>query len=127
MGLFGKSGPQGLPPRAAPLPRDIQLRLSQRVSEGRGISVVPAPTGGGLPRACLELHGATGVPLVTTWDPVAGPGGTPMPGNISGRGGTLGLRGSFTKGPRGGGGFWKGDYGGGVRVGRHFGARWLAL
>ena len=27
--------------------------------------------------------------------------------------------------PLGGEGFWEGDYGGGVRVGRHFGARWL--
>ena len=36
MGLFGKSGPQGLPPRAAPLPRDIQLRLSQRGTTGVG-------------------------------------------------------------------------------------------
>ncbi len=38
--------------------RDIQLRLSK---------------------------GATGVPLFTTWDSVAGPGRTPMPGNNSGR------------------------------------------
>ena len=29
--------------------------------------------------------GATGVPLFTTWDSVAGPGRTPMPGNNSGR------------------------------------------
>jgi len=34
VGLFGKSGPQGLP--RAPLPRDIQLRLSQRGTTGVG-------------------------------------------------------------------------------------------
>ena len=50
--------------------------LPQRVSAGCGISVVPAPTGGGLPKLCPELRGATGVPLITTWDTVAGPGGT---------------------------------------------------
>ena len=58
MGLFGKSGLQGLPTRVALPLRDIQLRLSK---------------------------GATGVPLFTTWDSVAGPGRTPRPGNNSGR------------------------------------------
>jgi hypothetical protein len=43
MGLFGKSGLQGLPTRVALTLRDIQLRLSK---------------------------GATGVPLFTTWDSV---------------------------------------------------------
>ena len=50
MGLFGKSGRQGLPTRVALPLRDIQLRLSK---------------------------GATGVPLLTTWDSVAGPGEDP--------------------------------------------------
>ena len=68
-------------------------------------------------------------PFPQKWDflrSVAGPakpGGTPMPGNISGpsqtRAGEPYIR------PLGGEGFWEGDYGGGVRVGRHFGARWL--
>jgi len=45
----------------------------------------------GLPtRVTLSLwafsrQGATGVPLFTTWDPVAGSGRAPIPGNISGR------------------------------------------
>jgi hypothetical protein len=55
--IFGKSGLQGLPTRVAFPLRDIQLRLSK---------------------------GATGVPLFTIWDSVAGPG-TPMSGNNSGR------------------------------------------
>ena len=55
--IFGKSGLQGLPTRVALPLRDIQLRLSK---------------------------GATGVPLFTTWDSVAGPGRTPRPGNNSG-------------------------------------------
>ena len=52
MGLFGKSGLQGLPRRVTLLVRDIRLRLSK---------------------------GATGVSLFTlaTWDSVAGPGRTP--------------------------------------------------
>ena len=58
MGLFGKSGLQGLPTRVALPLWDIQLRLSK---------------------------GATGVHLFTTWDSVAGPGRTPMPGNNSGQ------------------------------------------
>ena len=58
MGIFGKPGLQGLPTRVDLPLRDIQLRLSK---------------------------GATGVPLFTTWDSVAGPGRTPRPGNNSGR------------------------------------------
>jgi len=56
--IFGKSGLLGRPTRVALPLRDIQLRLSK---------------------------GATGVLLFTTWDSVAGPGRTPMPGNNSGR------------------------------------------
>ncbi len=84
--IFGKSGLQGLPTRVALPLRDIQLRLSK---------------------------GATGVPLFTTWDPVAGPGRTLMPGNNSGR----------VRAIEGSDGFWIRDYGGGIRVGRPFGAR----
>ena len=56
MELFGKSGLQGLPTRGALL-RDIQLHLSQW---------------------------GYWVPLITIWDPVAGPERTPKPGNNSG-------------------------------------------
>jgi hypothetical protein len=33
----------------------------------------------------FSRQGATGVPLFTTWDSVAGSGRAPIPGNISGR------------------------------------------
>ena len=56
--IFGKTGLQGLPTRVTLPFRAIRLRLSK---------------------------GAAGVPLLTTWDPVAGSGRTPIPGNISGR------------------------------------------
>ena len=49
MVLFGKSGLQGPPTRVAPLPRDIQLRLSQRGTTGVGslsdCSFQPGPGG----------------------------------------------------------------------------------
>ena len=49
MGLFGKSGPQGTPPRASPLLRATQLRLSQRGTPGVGslsdCSFQPGPGG----------------------------------------------------------------------------------
>ena len=84
---------------------------------------VPARTGGNRGDHPELSLGPLGPPFFTTWGPVAGPGGTPMPGNISGpsqtRAGEPYIR------PRGGEGFWTRDYGGGVRVGRHFGARWL--
>jgi hypothetical protein len=51
MGLFGKSGLQRPPTRVALLLRDIQLRVSQW---------------------------GYWVPLFTIWDPVAGPGRTPI-------------------------------------------------
>jgi hypothetical protein len=56
--IFGESGLQGLPTRVALPLRDVRLRLSK---------------------------GATGVPLFTIWDAVAGPGRTLMPGNNSDR------------------------------------------
>ena len=59
---------QGLPTRVAG---------SQASSPGHRI------TGPGI-RLRLS-KGATGVPLFTTWDSVAGPGRTPRPGNNSGR------------------------------------------
>ena len=106
MGLFGKSGLQGLPTRVALPLRDIQLRLSQW---------------------------GYWVPLFTIWDSVAGPGRTPMPGNNSGRSragnsavpasvGRLGVDGSQV-GRLDVDGFGMGDYGGMVRVGRPVGAR----
>jgi hypothetical protein len=52
--IFGKSGLQGLPTRLAFPLRDIQIRLSK-----------------------VQKKGATGVPLFTIWDSVAGPGRTP--------------------------------------------------
>jgi len=53
--VFGKTGLQGLPTRVT-----LSLWVFSR-------------------------QGATGVPLFTTWDPVAGSGRAPIPGNISGR------------------------------------------
>ena len=53
--IFGKTGLQGLPTR-------VTLSLW-----------------------AFRQQGATGVPLFTTWDPVAGWGRVPIPGNISGR------------------------------------------
>ena len=38
-----------------------------------------------LSRWAFSRQGAIGVPLFTTWDPVAGSGRAPIPGNISGR------------------------------------------
>ncbi len=99
MGLFGKSGLQGLPTRVALPLRDIQLRLA-RLSKG-----------------------ATGVPLFTTWDSVAGPGRTPMPGNNSGRRQPGNSAVPSTVGRLGVDGFRIRDYVGGVRVGRPVGAR----
>jgi hypothetical protein len=84
--IFGKSGLQGLPTRVALPLRDIQLRLSK---------------------------GATGVPLFTIWDSVAGPGRTPMPGNNSGRSQPGNSAVPSTVGRVGVDGFWIGDYGGG--------------
>jgi hypothetical protein len=52
---LGNLGCRGLPPRVALLLRDIQLRLSQ------------------------WGYWCSGVPLITIWDPVAGPGRTPDP------------------------------------------------
>ena len=91
----------------------------------------------GLPtRVTLSLwafsrQGATGVPLFTTWDPVAGSGRAPIPGNISGRspGSILSHLGLGPPRDRDLGkldlssaGVWERDYGWGVRVRRHFGA-----
>ena len=59
--------------------------------------------------------GATGVPLFTIWDSVAGLGRTPMPGNNSGRSHPGNSAVPFTVG--------RGTTGGGVRVGRPVGAR----
>ena len=53
--IFGKTGLQGLPTR-------VTLFLW-----------------------AFSRQGATGVPLFTTWDSVAGSGRAPIPGNISGR------------------------------------------
>jgi hypothetical protein len=53
--IFGKTGLQGLPTR-------VTLFLW-----------------------AFSRQGATGVPLFTTWDSIAGLGRAPMPGNISGR------------------------------------------
>ena len=86
MGRFGKSELQGLPTRVALPLRDIQL-LSK---------------------------GATGVPLFTTWDSVAGPGRTPMTGNNSGRSQPGNIAVPSTVGRLGVDGFWVRDYGGGV-------------
>ena len=103
--IFGKPGLQGLPTRVA------------------------------LFLWAFSRQGATGVPLFTTWDSVAGSGRAPIPENISGRKLTrvLNSAGSVlvhlryvTKRPRtgegcdpGNSGVWEGDYGWGVRVHRH--------
>ena len=103
--IFGKSGLQGLPTRVALFPW------------------------------AFSRQGATGFPLLTTWDSVAGLGRAPIPENISGRKLTrvLNSAGSVlvhlryvTKRPRtgegcdlGNPGVWDRDYGWGVRVRRH--------
>ena len=90
----------------------------------------------------LGRQGATGFLLLTTWDPAAGLGRAPIPENISGRkltqvlnsvGSVLVHLRYVTKRPRtgegcdlGNSGFWKGDYGWGVRVRRPFGARGMS-
>ena len=110
--IFGKSGLQRLPTRVALFPW------------------------------AYSRQGATGFPLLTTWDSVAGLGRAPIPENISGRKLTrvLNSAGSVlvhlryvTKRPRtgegcdpGNSGVWEGDYGWGVRVRRHFGARGMS-
>jgi len=95
--IFGKTGLQGLPTR-------VTLFLW-----------------------AFSRQGATGVPLFTTWDSVAGLGRAPIPGNISGRradpGIILSVLVAQLVGRLGGDGFWKQDYGWGVRVRRPFGAR----
>ena len=103
--IFGKSGLQGLPTRVALFPWAFSRR------------------------------GATGFPLLTTWDSVAGLGRAPIPENISGRkltrvlnsvGSVLVHLRYVTKRPRtgegcdpGNSGVWDRDYGWGVRVRRH--------
>jgi hypothetical protein len=83
---LGNLGCRGLP-RLALLLRDIQLRLSQW---------------------------GYWVPLFTIWDPVAGPGRTPMPGNNSGLSHPARPPGQQSLGKGlGSEGFWIGDYGGG--------------
>ena len=61
---------------------------------------------------CPRASGATGVPLFTVWDPVTGPGRTPMTGNNSG----LSRLGNSAVpewvGRLDSEGFWMGDYGG---------------
>ena len=110
--IFGKSGLQRLPTRVALFPW------------------------------AYSRQGATGFPLLTTWDSVAGLGRAPIPENISGRKLTrvLNSAGSVlvhlryvTKRPRtgegcdpGNSGVWDRDYGWGVRVRRHFGARGMS-
>ena len=110
--IFGKSGLQRLPTRVALFPW------------------------------AYSRQGATGFPLLTTWDSVAGLGRAPIPENISGRkltrvlnsvGSVLVHLRYVTKRLRtgegcdpGNSGFWKGDYGWGVRVRRHFGARGMS-
>ena len=90
----------------------------------------------------LGRRGATGFPLLTSWDSVAGLGRAPIPENISGRKLTrvLNSAGSVlvhlryvTKRPRtgegcdpGNSGVWDRDYGWGVRVHRPFGARGMS-
>ena len=92
--IFGKSGLQGLPTRVA------------------------------LFLWAFSRQGATGVPLFTTWDSVAGSGRAPIPENISGRSGP-GQK-SLSIGRLGNSGVWDGDYGWGVRVRRPFGARGMS-
>ena len=118
--IFGKSGLQGLPTRVALFPW------------------------------AFSRQGATGFPLLTTWDSVAGLGRAPIPENISGRkltrvlnsvGSVLVHLRYVTKRPRtgegcdpGNSGVWDRDYsiqysviyGWGVRVHRHFGARGMS-
>ena len=110
--IFGKSGLQGLPTRVALFPWAFSRR------------------------------GATGFPLLTTWDSVAGLGRAPIPENISGRkltrvlnsvGSVLVHHRYVTKRQRtgegcdpGNSGVWDRDYGWGVRVRRHFGARGMS-
>ena len=83
--------------------------------------VCSSPDPGGTGETTLNPPCATGAPLYTTWGPVAGLGGTPLPGNILGPRKTLALhkapgqRGVLGRGLRGG-----------VRICRPFGARWLA-
>ena len=84
--IFGKSGLQRLPTRVALFPW------------------------------AYSRQGATGFPLLTTWDSVAGLGRAPIPENISGR--------KLTQ--ECGDGLWEKDYGWGVRVRRHFGARGMS-
>ena len=90
----------------------------------------------------FSRQGATGVPLFTTWDSVAGSGRAPIPENISGRkltrvlnsvGSVLVHLRYVTKRPRtgegcdpGNSGVWDRDYGWGVRVRRPFGARGMS-
>ena len=61
----------------------------------------------------VTSKGAIGVPLFTTWDSVAGPGRTPMPGNNSGRRQPGNSAVPSTVGRLGVDGFWIRDYGGG--------------
>ena len=90
----------------------------------------------------LGRQGATGFPLLTTRDPLAGLGRAQIPENISGRKLTQVLNSVcsvlvhhryVTKRPLtgegcdlGNSGFWDRDYGWGVRVCRHFGTRGMS-
>ena len=94
--IFGKSGLQGLPTRVALFPWAFSRR------------------------------GATGFPLFTTWDSVAGSGRAPIPENISDPGTILSVLVAQLVGRLGGDGFWNRDYGWGVRVRRPFGARGMS-
>ena len=90
----------------------------------------------------FSRQGATGVPLFTTWDSVAGSGRAPLeyletfragadPGSELSHLGLSHLLVSQKTATLGGldlgsAGVWDRDYGWGVRVRRHFGARWMS-
>ena len=115
MVLFGKSGLQGPPTRVAPLPRDIQLRLSQRGTTGVGslsdCSFQPGPGGNQRDHPELSL-GLLGSPYHNMGS-CSRPGGDPNAWKHFGPEWTRGLPLRRLLGQRG-----ILDYGGGVRVGR---------
>ena len=111
------------------LPRDIQLRLSQRGKTGVGSLsfACSSPDPGGTRETTLNSSGLLESPfsMFHNMGLCSRPGGGPNAWKHFGPELDPGMRALLAVyiRPLGGEEFWKGDYGGGVRVGRPFGAR----
>jgi len=62
----------------------LKTEITTLILFGERVSLTVTSHAGAGTFSCGCPSGATGVPLYTKWDPVAGPGRTPMPRNKSG-------------------------------------------